>query len=97
MNMKRLMLLVAALVVAASASAQSRLVECKMESKLLGTEKEYSIYLPDGYDKSDRSYPVLYLLHVAHVGQRKAHYRRCDQGGSFVADGDRDARRFGRG
>jgi enterochelin esterase-like enzyme len=36
-----------------------------MESKLLGAEKEYSIYLPDGYDKSDRSYPVLYLLHGA--------------------------------
>lgn len=59
------MLLVAALVVAATAVAQSRLVECKMESKLLGAEKEYSIYLPDGYDKSDRSYPVLYLLHGA--------------------------------
>ncbi|MBP3682650.1 MAG: endo-1,4-beta-xylanase Z, partial [Rikenellaceae bacterium] len=63
--MKRLMLLVAALVVAFAASAQSRLIECKMESKLLGKEKEYSIYLPSGYDKSDRSYPVLYLLHGA--------------------------------
>ena len=41
MNMKRLMLLVAALVVAATAVAQSRLVEGKMESKLRGAEKEY--------------------------------------------------------
>lgn len=63
--MKRLLLLAIALVVAVGVSAQSRLIECKMESKLLGTEKEYSIYLPDGYDKSDRSYPVLYLLHGA--------------------------------
>ena len=59
------MLLAIALVVAVGVSAQSRLIECKMESKLLGAEKEYSIYLPDGYDKSDRSYPVLYLLHGA--------------------------------
>ena len=65
MNMKRLMLLAIALVVAVGVSAQSRLIECKMESKLLGAVKEYSIYLPDGYDKSDRSYPVLYLLHGA--------------------------------
>ncbi|MBR5135580.1 MAG: endo-1,4-beta-xylanase Z [Rikenellaceae bacterium] len=63
--MKRLMLLAIALVVAVGVSAQSRLIECKMESKLLGAVKEYSIYLPDGYDKSDRSYPVLYLLHGA--------------------------------
>lgn len=63
--MKRLTLLIAALVVAFAGSAQSRLIEAKMESKLLGAEKEYSIYLPDGYDKSDRSYPVLYLLHGA--------------------------------
>lgn len=59
------MLLAIALVVAVGVSAQSRLIECKMESKLLGAVKEYSIYLPDGYDKSDRSYPVLYLLHGA--------------------------------
>ena len=33
------------------------------ESKLLGGPVEYSIYLPAGYDSSNRSYPVLYLLH----------------------------------
>lgn len=59
------MLLAIALIMAVGVSAQSRLIECKMESKLLGAVKEYSIYLPDGYDKSDRSYPVLYLLHGA--------------------------------
>ncbi|MGE5447498.1 MAG: alpha/beta hydrolase [Bacteroidales bacterium] len=35
----------------------------KMESALLGGPVEYSIYLPAGYDSSNRSYPVLYLLH----------------------------------
>lgn len=35
----------------------------KVKSTTLGKEVEYSIYLPADYDKSNRSYPVLYLLH----------------------------------
>lgn len=35
----------------------------KMESKLLGYPVEYSVYLPADYETSDRSYPVVYLLH----------------------------------
>lgn len=35
----------------------------KLESELLGKETAYSVYLPEGYDTSERSYPVLYLLH----------------------------------
>ena len=33
-----------------------------MKSALLNTEVKYSIYLPDGYDYSERQYPVVYLL-----------------------------------
>jgi enterochelin esterase-like enzyme len=33
-----------------------------MKSALLKTEVKYSIYLPDGYDYSERYYPVVYLL-----------------------------------
>lgn len=36
-----------------------------MPSQVLGEEKTFTIYLPDGYDESDRSYPILYLLHGA--------------------------------
>lgn len=32
-------------------------------SDILKMERNYSIYLPEGYDETDRSYPVLYLLH----------------------------------
>ncbi len=32
-------------------------------SEILGMERKYAIYLPPGYDHSERSYPVLYLLH----------------------------------
>jgi enterochelin esterase-like enzyme len=34
-----------------------------IESTILGKDIEYSIYLPSDYDKTNRSYPVLYLLH----------------------------------
>lgn len=37
--------------------------DCAMESKILGREVKYAVYLPDGYGSNDRSYPVLYLLH----------------------------------
>ena len=37
--------------------------EMSLESKILGMEKKYSIYLPPDYEVSNRSYPVLYLLH----------------------------------
>lgn len=44
--------------------AQSSVFESlKFDSKKLGKEVSYSIYLPDGYNTSQRNYPVLYLLH----------------------------------
>lgn len=44
--------------------AQSAVFESlKFDSKKLGKEVSYSIYLPDDYNTSQRNYPVLYLLH----------------------------------
>jgi enterochelin esterase-like enzyme len=34
-----------------------------LPSKILKTERKYAVYLPPDYETSDRSYPVLYLLH----------------------------------
>jgi len=34
-----------------------------LESKILDMERKYAIYLPPDYETSERSYPVLYLLH----------------------------------
>ena len=34
-----------------------------MESKILGMERKYAVYLPPDYETSQRSYPILYLLH----------------------------------
>lgn len=36
-----------------------------MPSKILKMDRKYSIYLPPDYESSQRSYPVLYLLHGA--------------------------------
>jgi len=46
-------------------NAQNGSVDCSqyIKSELLKRDMHYSIYLPEGYDKSNRSYPVLYLLH----------------------------------
>lgn len=43
--------------------AQSKILESlMMKSALLNTDVKYSIYLPDGYEHSQRQYPVVYLL-----------------------------------
>ena len=36
-----------------------------MKSEILKMDRKYSIYLPPDYETSERSYPVLYLLHGA--------------------------------
>ena len=58
-----LLVLVVAVVVAAQ--AESRIEHFTIKSEVLGVEKNYSVYLPDGYDKSGEKYPILYLLHGA--------------------------------
>lgn len=37
--------------------------DLSMKSDILNMDRKYAIYLPPGYDHSERSYPVLYLLH----------------------------------
>lgn len=38
---------------------------CTMSSDILATSKDFSVYLPFGYDHGEKRYPVLYLLHPA--------------------------------
>ena len=71
--MKKLLFIATFLCFAISVSAQNMMgwgrqgsrVEYKtMTSQVLGTERNYTIYLPAGYDRNtDKSYPILYLLH----------------------------------
>ena len=55
------------LTVSFSVLAQSGKVfdNLSMTSKILKGERNYAVYLPPDYESSERSYPVLYLLHGA--------------------------------
>jgi S-formylglutathione hydrolase FrmB len=62
--MKKTTILLLLLTAALSALAQSKVLEgLKINSKILGKEVRYSLYLPPDYATSERSYPVVYLLH----------------------------------
>ncbi len=64
--MKRFSLLIVLVVaVAGSAMAGGKVLVKSLKSSILGVEKSYSIYLPEGYNKGNDRYPVLYLLHGA--------------------------------
>ena len=59
---KRIISVIFAAVLLVPASAQSKIEKCSMQSRILGVEKEYVVYIPSGYEPS-KAYPVLYLLH----------------------------------
>jgi len=63
--MKKLCILFAAAVVPLVLSAQSSKVfdNLTLPSKILKSDRKYAVYLPPDYETSQRSYPVLYLLH----------------------------------
>ena len=61
--MKKILLLLGALLCTATLSGRSRLVSDTVSSKILGQSINVNVYLPDGFDASSGTYPVLYLLH----------------------------------
>jgi len=63
--MKKAPFLLAILVMTQLANAQTGKVfdKLSMDSEILGMERYYAIYLPPDYESSERTYPVLYLLH----------------------------------
>ena len=63
--MKKLWLLLLSMPFYALLMAQSSKVydNLSVKSKILNMDRKYAIYLPPGYETSERSYPVLYLLH----------------------------------
>ncbi len=63
MNRKYFFILIACIYML-DANAQGKvLTKQKIKSSILNKEVHYTIYLPNGYDKNERSYPVTYLLH----------------------------------
>ena len=65
MKMKKIYTLSVSCLLVVSLQAQQGKVfdNLSLESKILKTTKKYAIYLPPDYETSQRSYPVLYLLH----------------------------------
>ncbi len=65
--MRKISFVLIFLMFAASLMAQTGKVmdNLPMTSKILKMERKYAIYLPPDYETSQRSYPVLYLLHGA--------------------------------
>lgn len=65
--MIKILKLCCAILITANGFAQTGKVfdQLTHKSKILKTDRNFAIYLPPDYDTSQRSYPVLYLLHGA--------------------------------
>ena len=65
--MKKLLQIILILIIPAASFAQTGKVfdNLSMKSEILKMERKYAVYLPPDYETSERSYPVLYLLHGA--------------------------------
>ena len=54
---------IAILLAGTPASAQGTILTDRIESQILGQEVPFNVYLPAGFQDSDATYPVVYLLH----------------------------------
>lgn len=62
--MKRLLLILSlALALPVAGSGASKIVTDSLRSEVLNAQVKFNVYLPDGYGKTERQYPVVYLLH----------------------------------
>ncbi len=80
--MRRILLIAAAACLSLAASAQdwtkavSRVEHHTIHSEVLGCDRNYTVFLPAGYDlEKDRRYPILYLLHGMSDTDRNWYYR----------------------
>src|ERR1700733_1135374 len=63
-NYSRLLIFVLALFPSILFSQTGKVMDnLSLPSKILKSDRKYAVYLPPDYETSDRSYPVLYLLH----------------------------------
>ena len=56
-------LTILSLLLPAFSAMAGKVVTDSLESKVLGASVKYNVYLPSGFDKSDKQYPVIYMLH----------------------------------
>jgi len=60
--MKRILTVTLFLAAAIQLNA-GKVVTDSLQSNILGAKVKYNVYLPNGFDKTDKQYPVVYLLH----------------------------------
>jgi enterochelin esterase-like enzyme len=61
---KQLLLFYCGLICAAALAQESKVFDnLSLKSRILNMDRKYAVYLPAGYEISQRAYPVLYLLH----------------------------------
>lgn len=63
--MKRFLFFSFNLLICVYVSAQSKILRDSIYSETLNTYKHFSVYLPKDFDKNDKTFPVLYMLHGA--------------------------------
>ena len=63
--MKRFFAIIALLSAAVTANA-GKIVTDSLYSNILKASVKYNVYLPDGFNESGKTYPVVYLLHGLH-------------------------------
>lgn len=61
--MKKVTFLLALTLLAPLSAKAGKIVTDSLSSAILGATLKYNVYLPDGFGKTDRQYPVVYLLH----------------------------------
>ena len=61
--MKKLVIATIFTLFAFSSANAGKIIKDSIHSTVLGTDVEFNVYVPDGFDKSDETYPVVYLLH----------------------------------
>ena len=61
--MKKLILSLIVLLAFSIGASASKIVTDSIFSKKLNCWQKYNVYLPDGFEKSEKQYPVVYLLH----------------------------------
>lgn len=66
--MKAKLVIVALLCAMCSTAWAGKIVTDSIESKILGATVKYNVYLPNGFDKTNKLYPVVYLLHGLYGG-----------------------------
>ena len=90
--MKRFPLSLVLLLVPFFSAHAGKIVTDSLSSRVLGTQVKYNVYLPDGFDKSEKQYPVVYLLHGLYGTYKdwEAKGRMKDMADELIGSGEAD-------